>query len=158
VSARIEPAKQRSAARGFTLLEILIAMVVLSIGMLGVAALQGVGLRSNHGAYLTSQASLLAYDMADRIRANPDEFLSYNGYVSSCPDPLPTTPLVTADLAEWGCAVEAILPGGAGRITGEQFNVGQPIGEMTRYTITVEWEDLQVEGDDPWDFVLVIEV
>jgi type IV pilus assembly protein PilV len=143
--------QQRS--RGFTLLEILIAMVVLSIGMLGVAALQGVGMRSNHGAYLTSQASLLAYDMADRIRANPDQFATYSAFVSDCPDPVPTAPLVAADLAEWSCAIEALLPAGAGSITGVD------VGDFARYTIRVAWEDRQTEADgDPWDFVLVIEI
>jgi type IV pilus assembly protein PilV len=140
-------------SRGFTLLEILIAMVVLSIGMLGVAALQGIGMRSNHGAYLTSQASLLAYDMADRIRANPDQFATYSAFVSDCPDPIPTAPLVTADLAEWSCAIEALLPAGAGSIAGVD------LGDFARYTIRVQWEDRQTEdGGDPWDFVLVIEI
>ena len=143
--------------RGFTLLEVLIALVVLSIGLLGIAALQGVGLRSSQGAYLTSQAGLLAYDIADRIRANPDNFATYNGFATDCPDVVATTPLVTADLNEWSCAVEALLPGGEGRINGlETLLPG--IGMVTRYTVTVEWEDLQSAGGAPWDFVLVFDI
>ena len=57
-------------SRGFTLLEILIAVGVLSIGLLGIAGLQALGQRSNHSAYLRSQATALAYDMIDRMRAN----------------------------------------------------------------------------------------
>jgi len=139
-------------AHGFTLLEVLIALVVLSIGLLGLAALQVTGLRSTHGANLVSQASLLAYDMADRIRANPGE-AAYAGYVTVCPENMPATPLVTADLAEWACAVESLLPAGEGRIATLQN------GATTRYTVTVEWEDLQVEADDgPWQFVLEVEL
>lgn len=143
--------------RGFTLLEVLIALVVLSIGLLGIAALQGIGLRSSQGAYLTSQAGLLAYDIADRIRANPENFPIYNGFVTDCPEVVAPTPLVTADLNEWSCAVESLLPGGEGRINGLE-TVLPGIGTVTRYTVTVEWEDLQSAGGNPWDFVLVFDI
>jgi type IV pilus assembly protein PilV len=141
---------------GFTLLEVLIALVVLSIGLLGIAALQGVGLRSSHGAQLASQASLLAYDMADRIRANPQNFAAYAGFSTEtvdCGQPLPTAPLAAADLAEWACSVEAVLPDGSATIAGAQA------GGIDTYTITVEWQDRQVaDGGDPWSYVLVIEI
>src|SRR3990172_9167298 len=55
---------------GFTLMEVLVAVVVLSIGLLGLANLQTVGMKSNNSAYLRTQATLLAYDIADRMRAN----------------------------------------------------------------------------------------
>jgi type IV pilus assembly protein PilV len=153
-------ARHSSARRqqGFTLLEVLIALVILSIGLLGIAALQGVGLRSSQGAYLTSQAGLLAYDMADRIRANPETVASYNGFVgNACPDPVPTTPLLAADLAEWSCSVTTLLPNGEGRITGVE-NVVPGIGTITTYTITLEWTDLQSEEGDVWDFVLTVDI
>ncbi len=54
---------------GFTLLEVLIAIVVLAIGLLGLAALQLRGLTDTGNAYLRSQATWLAYDVADRMRA-----------------------------------------------------------------------------------------
>lgn len=57
-------------------------MVVLSFGLLGVAALQGRGLQSAHDAYLYSQASALAYDMAERIRVNSAQ-LALGNYTSS---------------------------------------------------------------------------
>lgn len=57
---------------GFTLLEVLIAMVVFAIGMLGLAGMQGTALKDNNDAYMRSQAVFFAYDMGDRIRANPD--------------------------------------------------------------------------------------
>ncbi len=139
--------------RGFTLLEVLIALLVLSIGLLGLAGLQSIGLRSTHGASLTSQASMLAYDMADRIRANPDAGATYAGFVTDCPDPVPTTPLEDADLGEWSCSIETLLPGGVGRIA-RVVN-----GAVERYTITIEWLDTQTaDPDDPWTFVLNIEI
>lgn len=148
----------RSAAplarqRGVSLLEVLVAMLVLSLGLLGLANLQSVGLRNSHGAALISQASLLAYDMADRIRANPAQAASYTGFVTNCPDPLPAAPLVDAELAEWSCAVETLLPAGVGRIA------GAPNGTGMRYTITLEWRDPQLDdGAAPWTSQLVIDV
>ena len=146
-------------SRGFTLLEVLIALVVLSIGLLGIAGLQGVGLRSSHGAYLSSQASLLAYDMADRIRANPQTIAAYNGFDSTtvdCAAP-PVTPLAAADAAQWACAIEALLPNGSGNIDGVTGADG-----TVSYTITVRWEDLQtVDAADPavpWTFALDVDI
>jgi type IV pilus modification protein PilV len=55
---------------GFSLMELLIATVVLSIGILAVAGLQLKALRQNNGNYVRAQAILLAYDISDRIRAN----------------------------------------------------------------------------------------
>lgn len=57
-------------SRGFTLIEVLISMVILAIGLLGLAAMQGISLRDNQDAYYYQQATLLAYEMQDRIRAN----------------------------------------------------------------------------------------
>jgi type IV pilus assembly protein PilV len=60
--------KYRSA--GFTLIEVLIAILVLAIGLLGLAAMQGAGLKYNTDAYQRTQATVLAYDIVDRMRAN----------------------------------------------------------------------------------------
>lgn len=57
--------------RGVSLVESLVALAVLSAGLLGVAALQVSGLRANGGAYYRTQATALAADLAERIRANP---------------------------------------------------------------------------------------
>jgi type IV pilus assembly protein PilV len=148
-------------ARGFTLLEVLIALVVLSIGLLGIAALQGVGLRTSHGAHLASQASLLAYDMADRIRANPQNFWASHDFTSAdfstddidCSQPSPVTPLAVVDRWEWSCSIEDLLPQGTGTISG-----GLVAGtDARRYIILIEWQDLQA-GEDPWSFELEIEI
>lgn len=148
----------RDHSGGFTLLEVLIALVVLSIGLLGIAALQSVGLRGSHSAYLTSQASLLAYDMADRIRANPAARTTYDAHDHSavdCDNPS-STPLAAADLAEWACSINALLPEGTGRIS----SIDSAIPGAVTYTITIEWQDrLQEEGaTEPWSYELVVEI
>ena len=55
---------------GFAMLEVLISILVIAFGLLGLAGLQGFSIRNNHNAYLRGQATLFAYDIADRIRAN----------------------------------------------------------------------------------------
>lgn len=57
-------------AKGFTLIEVLVSVVVFSIGLIGLASLQTLSLKHNNTSYLRSQAILLAQDMADRMRAN----------------------------------------------------------------------------------------
>lgn len=56
---------------GFTLIEVLITLVVLSIGLLGVAALQAKSQQFSRNAYMHTQATVLAHDMLERMRANP---------------------------------------------------------------------------------------
>lgn len=70
---------------GFTLLEVLIALLVFSLGLLGMAGLLAVSVRTNHGAYLRTQATFLAQSMADRMRANMLGVwnLAYNGTYDS---------------------------------------------------------------------------
>jgi len=79
----------RRSSEGFTLLEVLIAVVVLSIGLLGLAGLQTTGLRNNQDAYARTQAATLANDMADRIRSNMAGFNAGNynntaAYTATC--------------------------------------------------------------------------
>ena len=57
---------------GFTLIEVLIAMIILAVGLLGLAGLQATTLKNNQSAYNRIKATQLAYDIADRMRANYD--------------------------------------------------------------------------------------
>ena len=61
----------RSAQQGFTLVEVLVALVVLSIGLLGIAALQVKAQNYSQDAYFRTQATVIAHDILERIRANP---------------------------------------------------------------------------------------
>ncbi|WP_279250928.1 type IV pilus modification protein PilV [Candidatus Marimicrobium litorale] len=55
---------------GFTLLEVLIAMIIIATGLLGVASMQLMSFQNSQGAYMRSQATVLATDMLDRMRSN----------------------------------------------------------------------------------------
>ncbi|MEO1574289.1 MAG: type IV pilus modification protein PilV [Pseudomonadota bacterium] len=68
----LSPRSPRRHQAGFSLLEVLVALVVLSIGLMGIASMQVVGLQFNQQAMTTARAIELAGDMADRIRASND--------------------------------------------------------------------------------------
>jgi len=59
-----------AAPRGFTLLEVMVTIIVLALGLLGLASLQVFSLKNNHVSYYRAIASQQAYDMEDRLRAN----------------------------------------------------------------------------------------
>ncbi len=93
--------KVRQTQEGFNLIEVMIAIFVLAIGLLGMASIQLTGLRSNQSAYFRTQASILAYDIADRMRANSAQALA-TGYVQGDDTPFNTT---GAALAIPACAL-----------------------------------------------------
>lgn len=141
-------------SRGFTLLEAMVAVVVLSIGLLGIAAVQALSLRYSTGSYGRTQATLAAYDIADRIRANKPAVAS-NSYLLNPASP-PSNPGVGAncttasctvaqmaqtDLAVWLANLSAPtgydLGGGTGRITCS----ANPCVAGSIITISVMWDD-----------------
>ncbi len=63
---------------GFTLIEVLVSLVILAVGLLGLAMLQTTGLRNNTNSYSRTQATYLAYDLAERMRANVPAFQAGN--------------------------------------------------------------------------------
>ncbi|MBN1008034.1 type IV pilus modification protein PilV [Amphritea pacifica] len=109
--------------RGSSLIEVLIAVVIISVGLLSVAALQTMALKSNQGSYYRSQATFLAYDLADRIRAAPDSAL--NGEYDDGQG---------GDRDEWDNKVTAALGADAvGVVTWDKPN--------RQATITITWND-----------------
>lgn len=133
--------------RGFTLLEVLIALLVLSIGLLGLAALQTVGLRSNQMATMRTLATQMTYDITDRMRANPDGLTTANQFyvigtgdadptiTSDCDtSPCNTQQLADYDLNKWRENVGS-LPDGLSSIT-QTTAAG-----VTTHTITVHWNE-----------------
>ena len=111
----------KSSIGGFTLLEVLVALVVLSIGLLGLAGLQLTSVTNTRDAYYRSQALMLSYDIADRMRANWTQIGDYDGNTNTTPVSACRTTggcvnasdMADDDLALWRQAVAA-LPGGEG--------------------------------------------
>lgn len=87
----------RAKSSGFTLLEVLVALLVFSIGFLGLAALQTLGMRFTHQSYERTQATLQAYEIMDRMRANIAGLDDYT------PTPAGSTPNATVNCGTATC-------------------------------------------------------
>jgi len=131
---------------GFTLVEVLVALVIMSVGMLGIAALYLEGLRAGRTAQYRTTAVTLAADMADRIRANVDAGAAYAGTgpgaAGGCvngPDDCSAADLAADDWADWSNRLAGQLPQGA---TGEVTVAGAP---RPVFTITVAWPEIGQE-------------
>ena len=130
--------KLKNKQLGLSLIESMVALLVISVGLLGIAALQVTSMQQNSSALQHSQAVWIAYNMADRIRANMPQFGNYvdtdtnKTYAQDCmTNACTAAQMVVADQADWSTAVQA-LPGGRGRIT-------QPVANQLR--IDVMWDD-----------------
>ncbi len=140
---------------GFTLLEVLIAVLVLAGGLLGLAGLQATSLRNNQSAYNRSQATQMAYDMADRMRSNVanaellmgSAYLGAGAQITGCTTLTGCTPAQMAqnDLFEWNRDIDnTLLTSATGTIS---------VDVPTRiFTIAITWDDNRdgnVDAADP---------
>lgn len=125
---------------GFTLVEVLVSLLVLSLGLLGLAALQSQSIKATHSAYLRTQATQYAYDILDRMRANR-EAARAEAYDLTLANAAPvcnaTASLVDCDRAEWRADL-ANLPSGTGAIDYD------PATELV--TVLVQWNDERAGG------------
>ncbi|HFA60255.1 MAG TPA: type IV pilus modification protein PilV [Rhodospirillales bacterium] len=129
---RTLPRSVRRTHTGVSLVEVLVALLVLSIGLLGLANLQLTAIRNAHSAHMRSQASILAQDILDRIRANRANATAYNIALS---DAAPTGASVAEkDLKAWLDSLASSLPQGDGAVA---VTAGSP----TTVTVTIQWND-----------------
>jgi type IV pilus assembly protein PilV len=141
--------------QGVTLIEVLMAMVVCSVGLIGVAGLLVLSARSNHAAYLRTQVSFLAQGMVDRMQANPIGVWDgvYNGTYPNgtsqdCEAGCTPTQLARHDQGEWSSQLRVFLPAGAKATVAcssagvayiprpEQLGLRPPYGGSCRMTVT----------------------
>lgn len=137
-------------SKGFTLLEVMIAMVIFSIGLLGLAGIQAVAISNNNSAYTRTVSMQLAYNMTDVLRAstggNGNIINAFDTVTTAIPGTAPTSCIQKdggsvpncseADLANfeiyhWKKRIEKELASGLGSISKS--------GDV--YTITIMWDD-----------------
>lgn len=96
--------------RGFSLIEVLVAILVMALGMLGIAALQATSLRNAQSAYESSQGVMLTYSIIEAMRANrPDAIIGdYNLLQFTCAPPAGGD-VVANDLRDWITNLQANL-------------------------------------------------
>jgi type IV pilus assembly protein PilV len=163
--------RSRARRRGFSLIEVLVSIMVLSFGMLGVASLLAKSLSGSHTSSLRTQAIVLADDLADRMRANRATAVATapNNYEGIAPAenrcrathythrhaaPVACTPqqLAADDLFDWQAQLAAALPGGAGVVcidsTPDDGAAGAPAcdGVGGAYAIKEFWNEKPPRG------------
>jgi type IV pilus assembly protein PilV len=140
-------------SNGFTLVEVLVTLLVLSIGLLGIDKLLLVSSRANDSAYLRTQATALAYSILDSMRANRQTAVNgvYTGTSTSftnpnvqctAASPCSGTTIAQNDMWQWAQDLTTALgPSGVGTIS--TVNVTDPVTGATDVTatITVQWND-----------------
>lgn len=144
-TVRVIPRRQT----GFSLIEVMVTLVVLGIGMLGLAALQITGLRVNDGALMRTRAAIAAADLADRVRAQPDVFIAqmpvkiaHDG-CDSPPDCTAETDAVTCWQADFcGNHLPAPAADDFASIDCNACGAGN-------CAITIRWSDERAGRDDP---------
>lgn len=122
---------------GYSMLEMLVALVVISVGLLAVATLQTRGQQFNYRAYLRTQAVFLAYDIMDRIRANAVAARNGSYQLEAKPSqqkdctaaPCTAVELASYDLYDWYERVELLLPEAEATVS----------RNTTGYTIKLSW-------------------
>jgi type IV pilus assembly protein PilV len=150
----MHPRPPRRAELGFSLVEALVSLVVISVGMIGMAALYGQGLGAGRTAMYRTIAVNLAADMADRIRVNRLAGAAYGGTAATAdgcgPDSDGCTPaeMAASDLFIWNEQIGAQLPAASGTVA---FAAGDP----ATFTITVTWQET---GLGPVSYESVIQI
>lgn len=107
--------------KGFTMMEVMVAIIIIAIGLLGIAGLQLLAIRNTTGAGLRTVATQLAYDITDRMRSNERAVVA--GYYSTLAAPSASPPCYSAgctpqqlaalDMQSWLTRVQNTLPAGA---------------------------------------------
>lgn len=137
--------------RGASLVEVMVALFVLAIGLLGMLALQTKSMQFNQSAYSYSQAVFLANDLAERIRANADEAATYVVAEDVTPAEVScdtvavdctAAELAAHDLFLWKQHVESLLPMGSGRVE------SVPVAGRNFMRITVAFDDSRAAATD----------
>ena len=131
--SQVSPA--RRAQRGMTLVEVLVTLVLISVGLLGVAALQLTSLRNTQESYVRSQAAILAADLLDRMRANQTGFRAGDYDAPNFDDLGRAGTLGAVDLTAWQATLDRLLPGGAAAAAGRITRVNNVV------TITIRWRE-----------------
>lgn len=142
--------EKKNRQLGASMIEVLVALVILSVGLLGLAMLQGKTMRVNTNAMLRSQATLMANEIIDCMRINPtgasNQLYVYNmktqGKPAACSSCSGYTKAANDDLRSWYDAQIQVLPSPASQIVYD--------ATTKTYTITMQWDERGVKTTQVW--------
>lgn len=123
--------------RGAGLIEVMVTVLILATSLLAMGALQNRSLQFNHGAYLRSQANLMAYDMLDRVRINRDNLADYAHELGE--NPPGGGGVANEDISDWLDSIAGVLPEGQGGV--------ECVNATRVCTVNIRW----IDDDRPAD-------
>lgn len=128
---------------GLTLLEVMVTVVILSLGLLGLAGLQMTGLKNNRNAYYQTVAAQGAQDLAERVKADQAgaRGATYDTFVQKADNT--KCKGGGAGLSDSAACLAAALPGGQARITASA-------GTPKRFYVALRWSDVEMVGQKGW--------
>ena len=133
--------------RGVGLIEVMVSVLVLAVGLLGIAAMQSVALRGGQGSLESSQAVMQATSIIEAMRANRANAASYvyDG-ISGCSAALPAAgTLAQNDVRAWVTALKGTIGSGATDAT-TCGSIAVVNAADNSYRITVQWNDTRAGG------------
>ena len=135
----LRPLSSPRHVRGISLIEVMVSVLILSVGLLGSAAMQSLALRGGQGSLESSQAVMQTSSILEAMRANPTA--NYNMTPKQCTLPTATTTLVSKDKLAWVQALKSTI--------GDTAKTCGQIACASRVcTITVFWDDTRAGGTD----------
>lgn len=152
LSSNLQRPRKLSVARGFSMIEVLVTLLIISLALLGTAGLQAYAMRLTQGGQFRTQAVFLVADLVERMEANrtgavagayevtsttgTDFLADSNAPSTACATaPCIDTALAAYDLSQWQHALAATLPQSSWSV------VRTVAGNPSTYTITASWVD-----------------
>lgn len=135
----------KASGRGFTLIEVLIAVIIFGVGLLAVASLQGVARKSSYEAVQRTTAVHLANSLLERMRANPRALEDYLGGLGERVLSDDTPPATATGCSTTSCSASALAAVDVaqwwGLVVGNSERVdGQSVGGLVRPTVCMRGE------------------
>lgn len=137
--------------KGFLFIEAMVALIILAIGLLGVAGMQAMSMKNNNSAIMRTHAIILAYDIIDRIRTNEETDyeigIGEDPPSQNCLEGNNCTPtqLANFDLANWKCSLGSFTEASICNTLGVTGVLAQGDGSIAlindTYTVTIQWVD-----------------
>ncbi len=148
-----QPVSKRTTLRGFSMVEVLVTLFILSVGLLGLATLQTYAFKANNAAVWRSQSASHAYEILERMRVNRDAAIAgnYDVALGGVGVLVAGANVAQIDIFQWRQKLDAVLPGAQG-------GINCPVAALGACTVTVRWQDVLAADSSTLDVVFAAQL
>jgi len=133
------PTKTGTQEKGFTLLEVMVAAVILAIVLLAIASGEATSVKTTQRSNNGSLAAASAQDIIERMQGNLTNLVGYNGFDTSNPATMPIDPTLSRDWTDWAAGM---IPGGKGIVAVTPNSpIKTTLDTTTFVTVIITWTD-----------------